>query len=75
MTATIVIDWASETATADWGGGVYALVCHRYEGARTVYEYHTPAGEVVRVGGFRTGVDALYKRMMRECGAPAMLRA
>lgn len=67
LTASIVIDWQRETAVADWGRGVYALVCHRHEDTRPVYEYTTPTGAVVRVGGFRTGVDALFKLMMREC--------
>lgn len=67
MNARIEIDWGNETARADWGAGTFALVCHRYPGARTVYEIRTPAGEVVRVGGFRTSVRWLYDRMMREC--------
>ena len=67
MTASIAIDWERETATAEWGGGVYALRCHRYPGARPVYEYTTPAGEVMRIGSFRQGIRALYDRMMREC--------
>lgn len=67
MIATIVVDWANETATADWGGGCYRLVRHRYDGARDVYEYTTPAGEIVRVGGFRRGVRALYDLMMQQC--------
>ena len=70
MTATLVIDWANETAVADWGHGCYRLRCHRYPGARPVYEYETPAGAIVRVGGFRTGVRDLYALMMRECESP-----
>lgn len=64
---TIEIDHAREYARFDWGQGVYTLVCHRYEGARPVYEYRTPTGAVVRVGGFRQGIRALWDRMMREC--------
>lgn len=67
MTARIVIDWHAETAVADWGHGVYRLVCHRYPGARTVYEVRTPAGGITRVGGFRTGLRVLWDTMIREC--------
>jgi hypothetical protein len=65
--ARIEVDWQAETATAEYGGGVYALVCHRYGDTRPVYEYTTPTGAVVRVGGFRKGVRELFDRMMREC--------
>ena len=67
MTASIIIDWQAETATAEYGGGVYTLVCHRYGDTRPVYEIETPGGAVVRVGGFRKGVRWLFDRMMREC--------
>jgi hypothetical protein len=67
MKASMAVDWAGETATWEWGRGEYRLVAHRREGARTVYEYRTPEGEIVPVGGFRMGLWALWWRMLREC--------
>lgn len=67
MTVDIHIDWDNETARFDWGAGQYRVVRHRHEGARTVYEVVEPGGRIQRVGGFRSGLTALWWRMAREC--------
>ena len=67
MQARIEVDWGEERAVAEWGGGTYTVRSHRHEGARTVYEYETPQGEVVRCGGFRSALKAVFWLMMREC--------